>query len=125
MADFRPATLEAIGREREVKFVTTGRRTGKSHTVTTWISSDGRRAFIRSGGGLTRDWPQNLLASGTGILRVGGVDVQVRARHVTDPEEARWVTDLVIRKYGLAVRRSPEGGPLSPAEHATFEVLPA
>jgi deazaflavin-dependent oxidoreductase (nitroreductase family) len=125
VADFDPATLQAIAREREVRFITHGRRSGKSRSVTIWVSSDGRRVFIRSGGGLKRYWPQNLLASGTGTLRVGGADVPVLARQVTDPAEARGVTDLVIKKYGVGVRRSPEGGPLSLGEQATFELLPA
>jgi hypothetical protein len=34
------------------------------------------------------------------------------------------VTDLVIAKYRSAVQRSPEDGSLSPAEQATFELLP-
>jgi hypothetical protein len=125
MPEFDPETLDAVAREREVRFTTDGRRSGKPHAVTIWISTDGRRVFIRSGGGLSRDWPRNLLASGTGILRVGGKDVRVRGRHVTDSTEARQVTGLVIRKYGTSVKRSPEGGPLSPAEQATFELLPA
>ena len=125
MPEFGPKTLEAVAREREVTFTTKGRRSGKPHAVTIWVSSDGRRVFIRSGGGLSRDWPRNLLASGTGILRVGGAYVSVRARQVTDPTEARGVTDLVIRKYGPSVKRSPEGGPLSLGEQATFELLPA
>ncbi len=98
MPEFDPKTLEAVAREPEVRFTTNGRRSGKPHAVTIWVSSDGRRVFIRSGGGLRRDWPRNLLASGSGILRVGGADVSVRARQVTDPAEARRVTGLVIRK---------------------------
>lgn len=125
MADFDPETLKAIARKREVRFATVGRRTGKSRVVTIWVSSDGRRVFIRSGGGLTRDWPQNLLASGHGTLHVGGVEVAVRARHLTDQAEARRVTDLVIKKYGPTVRRSPEGGPPSLGEQATFELFAA
>ena len=120
---FRPETLQAIARNREVRFQTTGHRTGKPHTVTVWVSTDGEHVFIRSGGGLTRHWPQNLLAAGTGILRVAGMDVPVRARHVADPGKARRVTELVIRKYGPAVKRSPAGGPPSPGEQATFELL--
>lgn len=106
-------------------FTTYGRRTGDEHSVTVWVSTDGRRVFIRSGGGLRRDWPQNLLASGRGILHVGGANLPVRGRHVTTPAEARSVTELVLRKYGPSVKRSADGGPLLPAEQATFELLPA
>lgn len=125
MSDFSESVLEAAAREREVEFTTYGRKTGKTHRTTIWVSGDGRRLFIRSGGGLGRDWPQNLLVRGHGVLHVGGMDVPVKAQHVTDPGEARSVSELVIRKYGSSVQRSPDGGPPTPAERATFELRPS
>lgn len=121
---FRQVVLEAAAREREVELTTYGRRTGRLHRTTVWISTDGRRLFVRSGGGLARDWPRNLLARGDGVLHVSGVDVPVLARHVTDPARARSVTQLVVDKYGPTVQRSPDEGPPTPAEQATFELLP-
>ena len=125
MSEFSQSILEAAAREREVGFTTYGRKTEKTHRTTIWLSGDGKRLFIRSGGGLGRDWPQNLLASGHGVLHVGGMDVPVQGLHVTDPSEARSVSGLVIQKYGSSVRRSPDGGPLTPAEQATFELRPS
>jgi len=125
MSEFSQSILEAAAREREVGFTTYGRKTGKTHRTTIWLSGDGKRLFIRSGGGLGRDWPRNLLASGHGVLHVGGMDVPVQGLHVTDPSEARSVSGLVIQKYGSSVRRSPDGGPLTPAEQATFELRPS
>lgn len=117
--------LEAAAREREVELTTYGRRTGNPHRTTIWVSSDGRRLFVRSGGGLGRHWTRNLLARNQGVLHVGGLDVPVQARHLTDPAAARSVADFVIRKYGSGVQRSPVDGPLTPAEQATFELVPA
>ncbi|HKF16012.1 MAG TPA: nitroreductase/quinone reductase family protein [Candidatus Dormibacteraeota bacterium] len=125
MSEFSQSILEAAAQEREVQFTTYGRKTGKTHRTTIWVSGDGARLFIRSGLGLGRDWPKNLLARGHGVLHLGGVDVPVQARHVTDPGEARSVSGFVIRKYGSSVQRSPDGGPLTPAEQATFELRPA
>ena len=125
MSEFSKSVLEAAAREREVEFTTYGRKTGKTHRTTIWVSGDGGRLFIRSGGGLGRDWPQNLLARGHGVLHVGGMDVPVQAQHVTEPGEARSVSELVIRKYGSSVQRSPDGGPPTPAERATFELRPS
>jgi len=125
MSEFSQSVLEAAAHEREVGFTTYGRRTGKAHRTTIWVSGDGKRLFIRSGGGLGRQWPQNLRASGHGVLHVGGMDVPVQGHHVTDPSEARSVSELVIRKYGAGVQRSPDGGPLTPAEQATFELRPS
>src|SRR5207302_5766391 len=121
---FPPEVIAAAAREREVKLTTKGRRTGKPHMVTIWVSTDGDRLFIRSGGGLGRDWPQNLMAAGTGVLHVGGKEVAVRARQVTDAAEARAVSGFVRRKYGSYVKPSAAGEPLTPGETASFELLP-
>ena len=122
--EWEPALLEAAAREREVALTTFGRRTGRPHRVVMWISGDGRRLFVRSGGGLGRDWPRNLLARADAVLHVGGRDVEVRARHVADPAAARSVSGFVARKYGAQVRRSLDDEPLTPGERATFELLP-
>jgi len=124
MAGFDPAVLELAGREREVDLTTWGRRSGKPGRVTLWIWGDGRRLFVRSGGGLERDWPQNLLARGLGILHLAGRDVPIRARHVTEPDEARAGAAMITAKYGRAVQASSGSDPLTPAEQATFELLP-
>jgi deazaflavin-dependent oxidoreductase (nitroreductase family) len=124
MSDFDPAVMEAAAAQREVELTTFGRRTGQAHRVTVWISGDGGRLFIRSGGGIGRHWPQNLLARGRGLVRLGGQEVPFVARHLTDPDQARMVSGLVARKYGANVRRSAEGQPLTPGERATFELSP-
>ena len=123
-AQFSREVLDAAARQREVQLTTHGRRTGKPHRTVMWLSTDGQRLFVRSGGGLGRDWPRNLLARPEGILHVGSRDVAVRARHVST-DEARAVTDLVVRKYASAIQRPPDGAPPTPAETATFELTPA
>ena len=125
MAAFPREALEAAARDREVKFTTVGRRTGKAHTVTIWITTDGEHLFIRSGGGMGRDWPQNLTARGEASLRLAGKPLKVKPRHITDPAEARSISSLVRKKYGFTVRASKPDQPLSPGELASFELLPA
>jgi deazaflavin-dependent oxidoreductase (nitroreductase family) len=125
MSEFSPDVLRSAARESEVELTTYGRRTGRPHRTVMWLSGDGRRLFVRSGGGPGRDWTRNLLARGEGVLHVGGHDVPVRARHVADPVEARQVTGLVVAKYGPAIQVPPDGAPPTPAETATFELFPA
>lgn len=125
MSGFDLKVIEAAAREREVKLTTHGRKTGKRVSVTIWISTDGNRIFIRSGGGLGRQWPQNLQARGRATLELGGIEVEVKPRHLTDPAEARLVSEVVRRKYGSIVKPSRPGEPLTQGEQATFELLPA
>jgi deazaflavin-dependent oxidoreductase (nitroreductase family) len=122
---FSADLLEAAKREREVKLTAFGRKSGRPHQVTVWITTDGKHLYVRSGQGLRRNWPQNLVARGEGVLHVGKTEVKVKPRHATDPAEARMVSGLYKRKYGPFVKASRPNQPLTPGEQATFELLPA
>jgi deazaflavin-dependent oxidoreductase (nitroreductase family) len=122
---FSSDLLEAAKREREVKLTTFGRKSGNPHEVTIWITTDGKHLYIRSGQGLRRNWPQNLVASDEGLLHMGKTEVKVKPRLATDPVEARAVSELYRRKYGPFVKASRPSQPLTPGEQATFELLPA
>ena len=117
--------LEAAGKEREVTLMTRGRRSGKPRRVTIWISTDGKHLYVRSGAGMKRDWPQNLLVAGEGELHVGGQKVKVRPRHITEPSEARAAAELHRAKYGSNVKPSRPPEPLTAGEQVTFELLRA
>jgi deazaflavin-dependent oxidoreductase (nitroreductase family) len=123
MAAFNAGVLDAAAREREVALTTRGRRTGNPHRTVIWVWGDGQRLFIRSGGGLSRDWPRNLLARPQGVLHVGGHDVPVQARHL-GTGEARDVGPLINRKYGSFPQQPAAGAPPTAAEQATFELTP-
>ncbi len=124
MQNFDPDILEAANQAHEIELSTYGRQTGRPHRVTMWIWGDGRRLYVRSGKGLGRDWPQNLLADPRAILHVAGRDIPVRARHVTDPAEARAGSTWIQQKYQTQQGPSPEDSPLTPGETANFELLP-
>jgi len=124
MAEFAPEVLTAAARQREVEITTVGRRSGQPRRAVVWLSTDGRRLFIRSGGGLGRHWPRNLLAKAEGVLHVGGLEVPFKARHLTDVVHAREVSHLVRAKYGPQVAHSTEGQPPTPGEQASFELTP-
>jgi hypothetical protein len=81
--------------------------------------------YIRSGGGMERDWPKNLIASGEALLRLGGVNIPIRARQVTDPDEARMTSKLVRDKYHAPTKQSKPGEPLTKGEQAVFELSAA
>ena len=109
--------------EREVKLATVGRRSGKRYSVTIWVVTDGQTIFIRSGQGLRRHWPQNLLARGEAELQLGKVRAKVKPRLVTEPVKARAVSVLYGRKYGAFVKASKANQPLTRGEQSTFELI--
>jgi deazaflavin-dependent oxidoreductase (nitroreductase family) len=122
---FDAALLETAAHEREVELTTFGRKTGTPSRRIIWITALDGRIFIRSGLGLDRDWPQNLLANGRAILHMAGQDVPVHARHVTEPAEARAMHAPVKAKYDAERPQSQGAEPLAPSEQAVFELLPA
>lgn len=109
--------ISAAEKSGEVTLVTTGRKSGKPRPVTIWITTDGSRVYIRSGQGLSREWPRNLLANPEATVRTARDAFKVRARHVTDAAEAHATTKLVVDKYRIK-SPSPKG------EQAVFELLP-
>ena len=125
MQSFDDRVLVQAAEQREVEFTTFGRRSGNAHRKILWLATDGRRLFIRSGQGLVRDWPKNLLERGTGILHLEGHDVPVRGRLVEDPAVARQVSADYRSKYGDSIKPSTADEPLTPGERTTFELVPA
>jgi hypothetical protein len=116
---------KAVQTEREVELTTYGRKTGNPSRRILWAYGDDDRVFIRSGQGLGRDWPQNLLANGRGILHVGGFDVPVSASHLTDISAARRAGALGKAKYGDTFSTSGDDDEPTLGELATFELKPA
>jgi deazaflavin-dependent oxidoreductase (nitroreductase family) len=124
MAEPKQDLIDAATNDREVTLVTTGRVTGKPRRVTIWITTDGTHVYIRSGQGMKRDWPQNLVAKGEATLNPNAKSIKVRPRHVTDESEARETSHLARKKYGSYVKPSNPGEPLTKGEQAVFELLP-
>lgn len=117
--------IDAAKTEREVTFTTYGRKTGKPSDVTIFVVTDGSRLFIVSGQGMARQWPQNLVAGGKGVLHLGGLDVNVKSRQVTEPAETRMISELYGSKYGTQFGPPKPGDPPRLSEQATFELIPA
>ncbi|MEA2643311.1 MAG: hypothetical protein QOG08_337 [Chloroflexota bacterium] len=124
MKQFPKDVLDLVAKEKEVRLTTYGRQTGKESSVTIWVVTDGDKVYIRSGQGLKRHWPKNLLARPEGTLQLDGKVVQFKSRHVADPVEARHSSKLYGPKYGPTVKPSNESDPLTPGEQAAFELVP-
>lgn len=70
---------------------TTGRRTGKPHSIEIWFALDGGSMYLLSGGGDHADWVKNIRKNGHVRVRVGSRTVTARARIVAagSEEDAR------------------------------------
>ena len=122
---FDAETYATATTAKEVELTTFGRKSGKPSRRIIWITALDGKIYVRSGPGMTRDWPKNLVANGRGVLHIGGKDLPVHARHVTDPAEARAMHAPVKAKYDAERPASSGDEPLTAAEEAVFELTPA
>jgi deazaflavin-dependent oxidoreductase (nitroreductase family) len=80
---------------------TTGRRTGRTHTIEIWFGArdDGHRFYCLAGGGDRADWVRNLVASSAVEVAVGDRRWRAEATVVDDASERTEAAALVFDKY--------------------------
>ncbi|HEX5631509.1 MAG TPA: nitroreductase family deazaflavin-dependent oxidoreductase [Acidimicrobiia bacterium] len=87
---------------------TTGRRSGRPHTVEIWFAAGDGVVYLLSGGGRRSDWCQNLEARPDASFRIARTEYEVRGRRVTGRTERALARRLVFEKYD-----SPDSGDLT------------
>ncbi len=78
---------------------TTGRVTGRPHTIEIWFALYGRTLYMLSGGGANADWVKNLLHTPEVTVRMQGVHFTGRGRIVEQAEEDALARRIVVAKY--------------------------
>jgi deazaflavin-dependent oxidoreductase (nitroreductase family) len=86
---------QALERQQTVEITTIGRRSGQPRRIETWRYRAAGRFWLTGSPG-SRDWYANLLARPEFTLHLRDLDLPVRARIVTDPDErARILGEIV------------------------------
>jgi len=78
---------------------TTGRVTGKPHTIEIWFGLSGSTLYILSGGGDASDWVKNGRKAPELSVRLADVTYEGRLRVVTETEEDALARQLLMEKY--------------------------
>jgi hypothetical protein len=88
---------------------TTGRKTGRRHTIEIWFTAIDSTVYLISGGRDRSDWVKNLLECNTGLVRFNSRtwDVVARIPLGSSPERDNAVRQL-HDKYGSQVSGSLE-----------------
>jgi deazaflavin-dependent oxidoreductase (nitroreductase family) len=92
-----------------VYLTTTGRRTGRPHTIEIWYAVHDGRVYLMAGGRDRADWVRNLKREPHVQLRAGDTTYHAVARVVEDLAEDALVRRLLAAKY----QGWREGAPLS------------
>jgi deazaflavin-dependent oxidoreductase (nitroreductase family) len=80
-------------------FTTTGRRTGRAHTIEIWFAVHDGTLYLTAGTGEGCDWLRNAANKPEVEVSFGGERWAGRARRVTDVAERELVGRLMAAKY--------------------------
>ncbi len=78
---------------------TTGRSSGRPHTIEIWFALHDARVYMLSGGRDASDWVKNIRVHPTVGLRIGDRDLICRAYVVEDVAEDALARRLLVEKY--------------------------
>lgn len=88
-----------LGEEDYCYLTTTGRVTGRPHTIEIWFGLEVGTLYMLSGGGRSSDWVKNLSRTSAVTVRIGEQTSEGRARVVEEPEEDERARKLLFEKY--------------------------
>ncbi len=94
-----PPDLGALADEDFCYLTTTGRVTGRPHTIEIWFALDGHALYMLSGGRDRSDWVKNLQRSPEVTIRIADKRFEGHARVVEEGEEDELARSLLIEKY--------------------------
>jgi deazaflavin-dependent oxidoreductase (nitroreductase family) len=91
--------LGALSGEEYCYLTTTGRVTGRPHTIEIWFATDGHTLYMLSDGRERSDWVKNLKRTPEVMVRIADERYEGRARVVEEAEEDELARSLLIEKY--------------------------
>lgn len=94
------ADLEDLAREDVCYLTTTGRISGRPHTIEIWFALNGQTLYMLSGGGIERaDWVKNALRQPDVTIKIKDTVFSGKARLARDHEEDALMRQLIGEKY--------------------------
>jgi deazaflavin-dependent oxidoreductase (nitroreductase family) len=92
--------FERLANQDLAYLTTTGRRSGRAHTIEIWFAVRSGRIYLLSGGGGSADWVRNIRKSPAVKVRIGTRSAEAKARMIRPgtPEDAV-ARELLDGKY--------------------------
>ena len=91
--------LSKLAEENFCYLTTTGRVSGRSHTIEIWFALNGQTLYMLSGGRDKSDWVKNALHTPAVQVKINNTMLSGHARLVNDNEEDALARKLVFEKY--------------------------
>jgi deazaflavin-dependent oxidoreductase (nitroreductase family) len=102
--------LEKVKKEKFIYLTTTGRKTGKPHTVELWFAISDNRIFLSHEGTMT-DWMKNIQKKGDVNVKIGNIKLAGKAGITPDKGASREMGKKALyeKYYGPASKEVLDG----------------
>jgi len=91
--------LEKVASQKFIHLTTSGRRSGKSHTVELWFTNRNGKVYLSHEGEET-DWMKNIKKNSQVSFEIDGKNFNGKARHLEDGTEEAWIGKVALyEKY--------------------------
>jgi deazaflavin-dependent oxidoreductase (nitroreductase family) len=91
--------LQALAEDDFCYLTTTGRNSGRPHTIEIWFALEGQTLYLLSGGKDRSDWVKNVQRQPAVQVRIRERLFNGQARLVTDQQEDALARKIVFDKY--------------------------
>jgi deazaflavin-dependent oxidoreductase (nitroreductase family) len=91
--------LQNLAEEDFSYLTTTGRISGRPHTIEIWFALHGQTLYLLSGGRDKSDWVKNALQTPTVQMKINTTILSGTARLITDTEEDALARKIIYEKY--------------------------
>ena len=94
-----PLDLKILAGEDFCYLTTTGRNSGRPHTIEIWFALHEQTLYMLSGGRDNSDWVKNALQNPAVQLKINSSILNGNARLVSSTEEDTLAREIVFEKY--------------------------
>ena len=95
-----PHLKEALAKDRELKIIFTGRKTGKSYDATLWFINEGNRIYLLPVSGSDTNWYRNVKKNPSMNVLISGISINVSAKPIIEQRNVKEVIEKFGVKYG-------------------------
>ena len=101
--------LAEVGSAKFIHLTSTGRKTGKPHTVELWFAVNDGKVYLSHEGEET-DWMRNIKKNAQVTFEISGKNFTGKARYLNGPEDEAWIAKVALyeKYYGRASKEAIE-----------------
>ena len=94
------AVRERLSRSRELDITVTGRKSGRTISITIWFVFDDEKLYLLPVQGSNTQWYKNVLKNSMIRIDVGDAEAELKVVPITDATQVSSVVDKFRDKYG-------------------------